>query len=260
MGPVACVTQLAEAKSPAELGTAIAAVAAYLDEQQGAAKGSGRVDAEWCHAAAAAAASQLDQPGGGGGGAQGGSGGAHDASALLSIASRAFGALRAHAAAGGKLPAGANPDALQYSLIRKLVGRGAHAAALAQGWELYESLSATAAEDAAAGAAALPSRDNNGNARSAAKGQQQQQQQRDALLAGAVINLVVCTAEAGAPDPRALGALGGAVARLCGSLLAAQGAGGASAAASHADTLVRYSLKVNQKARGDRRAEAEVFV
>ena len=121
MGPVACVSALAAAQGDC-LGPAIASVAEHL--APGA--GTGSLDAEWAVAVANAATDHLDRPGA----AAGPHGGA-----LLSLASRAIARLRAAPGPGARSPAAS--DALQYSLIRKLVGRGAHAAALGQGWELY---------------------------------------------------------------------------------------------------------------------------
>jgi hypothetical protein len=151
-------------------------------------------DEQWLTAVANAAARQLDRPD------------APDAP-LLALLSRAAAGLRAASARGA-----ADADALQYGAIRRLVAREAHAAALGQCWELLESLGASRpAPPAGRGADA------------------RQRQQREVLLAGAVINLVVCTAEAGAPEPAACGRLAAAVEALLGSLrraLVGRGSGG----------------------------------
>jgi hypothetical protein len=142
-------------------------------------------DVELLHAAFDAAAGRLDSPGA--------ESGPHTV-ALLALLSRSAALLRAAGACST-----ADPDALQYSLIRKLVGRGAHAAALSQGWELFEALE---------GQEAAPRRQGH------QQHHEQRQKQREALLVGAVINLVVCTAEAGVPEPSTCGRLGAAAERL----------------------------------------------
>jgi hypothetical protein len=179
MGPVACIAQFVEATGSA-LGPAIASVSSLLDDAErsnSSSKQSKGIDVDWAHTVAISAGEHLDKPGG--------ADGAH-ADALLSTAARAFALMRA--APGGKSPA--NPDALQYSLIRKLVARGAHAAALQQGWELFDALAAAGSGGGATGRPAAP----------------KQQAAAQQLLAGAVINLVVCTAAVGLEDPGRLGA------------------------------------------------------
>jgi hypothetical protein len=213
MGPVACIARLLEAQGPA-LGPALAGVSALVDQ---AAASSGNTDLEWACSVANAAVEQLDRPDA--------ADGPH-AAALLSLASRAFALLRSR---GGRAPA--SPDALQYGLIRKLVGRGAHGAALAQGWELHAAL--------------VAARGPAGRGQQKQAQQAGQQQRQDALMAGAVINLVVCTAEAGVPDLSACGRLGAAVSGLAAVLREGGGGGsGGGLASQHADTLVRYLLKV----------------
>jgi hypothetical protein len=193
MGPVTCINALIKARGPA-VGPAAAEVCALLDRASDSYDESGIVDGEWCIAAVNAAIEHLGSPGV----ALGAHGGA-----LLSIASRALRLLRASA----QTPPGPSPNSLQYSLIRKLVGGGAHAAALAQGWELFDALAAAGSR--AEGGGARPR--TGGSARQQQQEQQQQQQKVDALTAGAVINLVVCTAEAGVPEPDACARLGAAV-------------------------------------------------
>lgn len=209
MGPVAVLSQLRAAEGAA-LGPAIRAVAALLGPADAEA-GNSVTDTEWAAAVVTAVADRLDEPGAAAG---------EHGQPLLSLASRACGALRAQ---GGPARAGANPDTLQYSLIRKLVGRGAHAAALAQGWELHAALAAAAPHATSVGVAATP-RSGGGGAGSQQAQQRAQQAAaaRDSLLAGAVINLVVCTAEAGVPDPGACGVLGTAVAAFAQHLRCAE--------------------------------------
>jgi len=202
MGTVACLAQFVEARGPA-LKPAIASVSTLLDQAAANTSKAASIDEEWVHAVATASAEHLERPGGADG---------PNADALLLVAARAFNLLRcAH-----NNKSAANPDALQYSLIRKLVGQGAHAAALAQGWELHAALTSTT---------------------STSKQQAPSQQ----LLTGATINLVVCTSEAGVPQPQACGKLGEAVALLAAQL---RSHGGAAAAQQHADVMVRYILKV----------------
>lgn len=176
MGPVATVAQLVAA-SGGSLGPAIASVSSLLGT-------ASKDDVEWLHAVANAAAGHLDRPGA--------ASGPH-ADALLALLSSAAGALRAAGARGA-----ADPDAAQYSLIRKLVGHGEHAAALRLGWELYDALTI---------AAPRPGKQQ-------AQRQEQRPKQHGALLTGAVINLVVCSAEAGLARPDDCGRLGAAVQQL----------------------------------------------